>query len=423
MSGAGRRRPARTRRAHPRPARPALRLGSRATAALTAVTLGAAVAVPAAMVPGAPAGEQAVRGAAAGAAAPLRAAPTDQIRSREWHLDALRAQKAWRYSRGRGVTVAVLDTGVDRRHPDLTGHVINGPDLTGGLRKPGSRYWGLHGTSMASIISGHGHGPGLTQGMMGVAPLSRVLSIRVTLENDDPLRRDNGQQAGTGDRDAVAQGIRYAVDHGAEIINMSLGGGRQSYNGTPSQEKAIRYALGKGVVLIASAGNDGSGANRRNFPAAYPGVIAVGALDRRLRLWKDSNRRSNAAVCAPGVEIVSADASNGYVVGTGTSASSAMVAGVAALVRARYPRLSPDEVRRALIQGSPARAGRPTGSATCRGTVDAVRTLVAANEINKTSSGPVETPPPAAATPEPAAASPVRDSGVLLPLVLGGGGC
>ncbi|WP_372510279.1 S8 family peptidase [Actinomadura madurae] len=137
---------------------------------------------------------------------------------------------------------------------------------------------------------------------------------------------------------------------------MSLGGGRQSYNGTPSQEKAIRYALGKGVVLIASAGNDGSGANRRNFPAAYPGVIAVGALDRRLRLWKDSNRRSNAAVCAPGVEIVSADASNGYVVGTGTSASSAMVAGVAALVRARYPRLSPDEVRRALIQGSPARA-------------------------------------------------------------------
>ncbi|MCP9953209.1 S8 family peptidase [Actinomadura madurae] len=374
------------------------------------------------MVPGAPAGEQAVRGAAAGAAAPLRAAPTDQIRSREWHLDALRAQKAWRYSRGRGVTVAVLDTGVDRRHPDLTGHVINGPDLTGGLRKPGSRYWGLHGTSMASIISGHGHGPGLTQGMMGVAPLSRVLSIRVTLENDDPLRRDNGQQAGTGDRDAVAQGIRYAVDHGAEIINMSLGGGRQSYNGTPSQEKAIRYALGKGVVLIASAGNDGSGANRRNFPAAYPGVIAVGALDRRLRLWKDSNRRSNAAVCAPGVEIVSADASNGYVVGTGTSASSAMVAGVAALVRARYPRLSPDEVRRALIQGSPARAGRPTGSATCRGTVDAVRTLVAANEINKTSSGPVETPPPAAATPEPAAASPVRDSGVLLPLVLGGGG-
>ncbi|MEU8306841.1 S8 family serine peptidase [Actinomadura sp. NPDC048955] len=419
MSEAGRRRPAQA-----RPAVPWLRLGARTTAALAALTLGAAVAVPAAIVSGTPARGRTVRGASAGAVAgSLLNAPTDQIRSREWHLDVLRAQKAWRYSRGRGVTVAVLDTGVDRRHPDLTGRVVTGPDLTGGVRRPGSRYWGLHGTSMASIIAGHGHGPELSQGMMGVAPLSGVLSVRVTLENDDPLRRDNGQQSGAGgDRDAVAQGIRYAVDHGAGIINMSLGGGRQSYNGTPSQERAIRYALSKGVVLIASAGNDGSGANRRNFPAAYPGVIAVGALDRHLRLWKDSNRRSGAAVCAPGVEIVSADASNGYVVGTGTSASSAMVAGVAALVRSRYPRLSPEEVRRALIQGSPARPGHPTGSPECRGPVDAVRTLVAANQINKTSSGPVETPPPPASTPRPAAQPSGRDSGVLFPLVLGGGG-
>ena len=417
MSEAGRRRPRRT-----RPAPAPHRLGARTTAALTVVTLGAAVAVPVAMVPGAePGRQQAVRGAAAGAL--VNAAPTDQIRSREWHLKALHAQQAWKYSKGRGVTVAVLDTGVDQDHPDLTGHVVGGPDLTGGVRRPGTRYWGLHGTSMASIISGHGHGPGLAQGMMGVAPLSHVLSVRVTLENDDPLRRDNGQQTGTGEHDAVAQGIRYAVDHGAGIVNMSLGGGRQFYNGTKSQESAIKYALSKGVVLIASAGNDGSGANRKNFPAAYPGVIAVGALDRRLRLWKDSNRSSGAGLCAPGVDIVSADASNGYVVGTGTSASSAMVAGVAALVRSRYPRLTPAEVRRALVQGSPARRGYPTGTAGCRGTVDALRTLYAAHQINKTSSGPVETPPPSpAATPQPVAEEPERDAGVLLPLVLGGGG-
>ncbi|MEU5990845.1 S8 family serine peptidase [Spirillospora sp. NPDC047418] len=421
MSEAGRRRQGRS-----RPTRPTLsphRLGARATAVLTVVTLGAAVAVPVAMVSGGdgPARQQAVRGAAAGALVNARA---DQIRSREWHLKVLHAQKAWKYTKGRGVTVAVLDTGVDANHPDLTGHVVGGPDLTGGVRSPGTRYWGLHGTSMASIISGHGHGPGLSQGMMGVAPLSHVLSVRVTLENDDPLRRDNGQQNGdTGEHDAVAQGIRYAVDHGAGIINMSLGGGRQFYTGTKSQESAIKYALGKGVVLIASAGNDGSGANRENFPASYPGVIAVGALDRRLRLWKDSNRRSHAAVCAPGVDIVSADASNGYVVGTGTSASSAMVAGVAALVRSRYPRLTPAEVRQALIQGSPARRGHPTGSAACRGTVDALRTLYAAHKINKTSSGPVETQPPAPSpTPTPVTALPERDAGVLLPLVLGGGG-
>ncbi|XRQ11200.1 S8 family peptidase [Actinomadura welshii] len=407
MSGAGRRRPARA------------RLGARTTAALAVLALGAAFVAPAAIAGDAGAARaQPVRGAAAG----MRAhAPTDQIRGREWHLEALRAPKAWKYAKGRGVTVAVLDTGVDKSHPDLTGQVITGPDLTGGLRAPGSRYWGLHGTSMASIIAGHGHGPGLSQGMMGIAPQSNILSIRVTLENDDPLRRDNGQPTGSADRDAVAQGIRYAVDHGAQIINMSLGGGRQFYNGTKAQESAIKYALGKGVVLIASAGNDGSGANRKNFPAAYPGVIAVGALDRRLRLWKDSNRRSHAAVCAPGVDIVSADASNGYVVGTGTSASSAMVAGVAALVRSRYPKLTPEEVRRALIQGSPARRGQPTGSPDCRGTVDALRTLYAAHRINKTSSGPVETPPPSPAQ-EPVADSPVEDAGVLLPVVLVGGG-
>ncbi|MFI0372865.1 S8 family serine peptidase [Actinomadura sp. 1N219] len=402
MSEAGRRRPA----------------AARATAALSVLALGAAVAVPVATAPGGLAAQRTARGASA--AAPMGAA-ADQIRAREWHLDVLRATKAWKYSKGRGVTVAVLDTGVDQRHPDLTGQVVNGPDLTGGVRRPGTRYWGLHGTSMASIISGHGHGTGLSQGMMGVAPQSRVLSVRVTLENDDPLRRDGEQQAGGAERDAVAQGIRYAVDHGANIINMSLGGGRQFYDGTASQESAIKYALGKGVILIASAGNDGSGANRKNFPAAYPGVIAVGALDRRLRLWKDSNRRSNAAICAPGVDIVSADARNGYVVGTGTSASSAMVAGVAALVRSRYPRLSPAEVRQALIQGSPARAGHPTGSPDCRGTVDALRTLIAAHTINKTSSGPVESPPPSS-SPEPAAQSSGEGPGLLLPLVLGGGG-
>ncbi|MFI0410877.1 S8 family peptidase [Actinomadura sp. 3N508] len=416
MSEAGRRRPARVRPAGS-PHRPA----ARATAALAVLALGAATAAPlaTATADGLAAAHRPHNATSTGSGWRMGAA-ADQIRGREWHLDALRAPKAWKYSKGRGVIIAVLDTGVDRNHPDLTGQVIAGPDLTGGVRRPGTRYWGLHGTSMASIISGHGHGPGLSQGMMGVAPQSRVLSVRVTLENDDPLRKDGEQQAGGAERDAVAQGIRYAVDHGANIINMSLGGGRQFYDGTASQENAIKYALGKGVILIASAGNDGSGANRKNFPAAYPGVIAVGALDRELRLWKDSNRRSHAAVCAPGVDIVSADARSGYVVGTGTSASSAMVAGVAALVRSRYPKLSPAEVRQALIQGSPARPGQPTGSPTCRGTVDALRTLIAAHRLNKTSTGPLETPPPAP-SPGPIAKSSGEGPGLLLPLIVGGG--
>ncbi|MFC9973466.1 S8 family serine peptidase [Spirillospora sp. NPDC127200] len=396
------------------------RIGVRTAATLTGLTLVAAVAVPAALAPDgrAPvkAPERTVRGAAAGA---LRAAPTDQIRARQWHLDDMHVPRAWRWSKGSGVTVAVLDTGVDRRHPDLSGRVVNGPDLTGGARRPGGKYWGLHGTSMASIIAGHGHGPGLQEGVMGIAPQSRILSVRVTWENDDPMRR-NGGEVGRN-RDAVAQGIRYAVDNGADIINMSLGGGKQFYNGSGTEESAIKYALSKGVVLIASAGNDGAGANRKNFPAAYPGVIAVGALDRKLRVWKDSNRHPYVAVCAPGVEIVSADASSGYVVGTGTSPSSAIVAGVAALVRSRYPKLTPDQVRQALVQGSPARR-TPTGSANCPGPLDATRALLAAHKLNKTAGGaPAATPE--SSSPSPAAA-PVEEEGdgTLFLAIIGGGG-
>ncbi|MFF5260241.1 S8 family serine peptidase [Actinomadura viridis] len=389
-----------------------------AAATATALTLVAAVAVPAALAPGGTpfAGRQ----AAGSAVQRPVAAPVDQIRAREWHLDAMRVPRAWRWTKGQGVTVAVLDTGVDRRHPDLTGQVIGGPDLTGGTRRPGGRYWGLHGTSMASIIAGRGNGPGQQRGVVGVAPESRILSVRVTWENDDPQRKGGGEA--TRNRDAVAQGIRYAVDHGADIINMSLGGGRLFYDGNSTEEAAIRYALGKGVVLIASAGNDGAGPNRNNFPAAYRGVIAVGALDRRLRLWKDSNRRPYVAVCAPGVEIVSADSSSGYVIGTGTSPSSAIVAGVAALIRARHPSLTPDEVRQALVQG--AVPGRPTGSSTCTGPLDAVRALAAAGRIARTATAADTDAEPGGATqpPAPYSEAPEEEGGLLLAAVLGGGG-
>ncbi|MEV4257399.1 S8 family serine peptidase, partial [Spirillospora sp. NPDC049652] len=400
----------------------------RAATALTALTLAAAVAVPIAVAPPSGPGPSAHGSAAAGVSAPGTArqaaaplpfplapdGPVDMIRAREWHLAALHVPKAWKQSRGKGVVVAVLDTGVDRHHPDLTGRVVTGPDLTGGTRRPGSTYWGLHGTSMASIIAGHGHGPGGSQGVMGVAPASRVMSLRVTWENDDPMRKDEATVSHA--RDAIAQGIRYAVDHGATVINMSLGGGKQYYDGDSSEEDAIRYAQSKGVVLIASAGNDGAGANRKNFPAAYPGVIAVGALDRGMREWKDSNRRSYVAVCAPGVDIVSADADDGYVVGTGTSPSSAIVAGIVALLRSRYPSLNPEQVRQALVEGS----SETIPSGNCPGVLDAARAMSAAGRISKE-------PPKRSAPPvRTKDASAGKDSGVgsdwLYPAILGGGG-
>ncbi|MFC5183915.1 S8 family peptidase [Actinomadura harenae] len=394
---------------------------------LTALTLASAVAVPIATAPDSGTRPRAAKSSAAtsrtsrlAASAPLPfpQAPDgtiDMIRSREWHLAALHVPKAWKRSRGAGVTVAVLDTGVDKHHPDLTGRVVTGPDLTGGTRRPGSRYWGLHGTSMASIIAGHGHGPGDAQGVMGVAPASRVMSLRVTWENDDPMRKDDAQVSHA--RDAIAQGIRYAVDHGATVINMSLGGGKQYYDGDSSEEDAIKYAQSKGVVLIASAGNDGAGANRKNFPAAYPGVIAVGALDRDMHEWKDSNRHSYVAVCAPGVDIVSADADSGYVVGTGTSPSSAIVAGVVALLRSRYPSLSPDQVRQALVEGSSARDAASSGS--CPGVLDAARAMTAAARISKEPPKPAA---PAVRTADAPVTGGAGDSDRLYVAILGGGG-
>jgi type VII secretion-associated serine protease mycosin len=349
-----------------------------------------------------------------------RTAPADLYRGQQWTLDALHISRAWKYSRGNGVTVAVLDTGVDGHQADLTGRVIDGPDFTGRARLPGNKYWGRHGTEMASLIAGHGHGTGGSAGVMGVAPDAKILSIRVTWELNDPIRTDRAQVDHA--RDAVANGIRYAADHGAQVISMSLGGGNLFYNGNAGEEAAIKYAIGKGAVLVASAGNDGNGANRRNYPAAYPGVIAVGAVDRAFRAAKFTNRHTYISVAAPGVEIVSADASgHGYILGTGTSSSAAFVAGMSALVKARYPRLTPTEVKQALEEGATHRPPDGRSAEIGTGVVDAYGALRTAARINKAEHGGAAVDQPQQATPPPA---PRGKSGpdLILIAVLSGGG-
>ncbi len=267
----------------------------------------------------------------------------EMARAGQWQLSLLRLPEAWRTSRGEGVLVAVLDTGVRGDHPDLRGAVVQGPDLTGASR---SALWGHHGTAMASLIAGRGHGPDL--GVIGVAPAARVLSVKVTLESSDPQR----ELQRSGGRNALARGIRYAVDHGAHVISMSLGGGNCVWEGSAPEEEAVQYAVTHGVVLVASSGNDGDTANKKNFPAAYPGVIAVGAVDRHLVPARFSNRRDYLSVVAPGTGIVTANASGGFVVGDGTSSAAALVAGIAALIRSAHPGLSPYHVRRAIERGT-----------------------------------------------------------------------
>ncbi|MCA2229830.1 S8 family serine peptidase [Nonomuraea sp. NEAU-L178] len=225
-----------------------------------------------------------------------------------------------------------------------------------------------------SATAGGGHAD---SGVIGVAPAARVLSVRVTLENGDPLR----QKQHAGGRDALARGIRYAVDHGADVISMSLGGGSGSWEGSAAEEEAVQYAISRGAVLVASSGNDGDTTNKKNFPAAYPGVIAVGAVDRRLEVAPFSNRQDYLSVVAPGTGIVTADGADSYVVGDGTSSAAAMVAGIAALIKAMHPDLSPYHVRTAIEQGTRRRPADGYNRSYGHGVANALLALRAADRL------------------------------------------
>ena len=221
------------------------------------------------------------------------------------------------------VTVAVIDDGVDASHPDLKGNVLQGKDFIDGDSDASPADGDSHGTAMAGDIAGHGHGAGGADGVKGLAPDAKILPLR-----------DNGYT-----ENGLAPSIRYAVDHGASVINISLDVDRT--DGDPELQ-AIRYALQHNVVVVSASGNEGkSGAEAIGYPANYPGVVAVGAVKSSDEIWEKSNSGSNLMLSAPGYRIVSTSTdSGGYEMGTGTSDSAAYVSAACALLREKFPNLT-----------------------------------------------------------------------------------
>jgi subtilisin family serine protease len=320
-----------------------------------------------------------------------RPAPAAQpTRAAQWWLTALHVPGAWRAAprEGNGVTVAVLSTGVAAAHRDLAGAVAAGPDYSASGRIAGGPFWGFEGTAVASLIAGHGHGAGGATGITGIAPRARVLSVRVTLEYNDPL---NSAAAVTRRLPAaIAAGIRYAVARGAAVIALPLdpgtlgpvaSGDPAAAGGSAAERAAVSYALGRGVVLVAPAGDNGAGTGTVNYPAAYPGVIAVGATVRNGGLAPYTSTRSYVALTAPGSGLITAAPGGGYDSLASTDMSSALTAGVAALIRARFPRLTPAEVTQALERGTAAKPGAPAARGAGHGALDAAGAVTAAAAI------------------------------------------
>jgi hypothetical protein len=320
---------------------------------------------------------------------PANTVPASTVQAQEWWLNGLHVSQAWQSAQGAGITVAVLGTGVDTGHPDLAGAVTTGPDFSGSGRKAGGPFWGVNGTEVAAIIAGHGHGSGHADGILGVAPAAKILSIRVTLEYNDPLNADAALARKMPG--AIAAGIDYAVDHGARIIELPMDpgtggltgqGNPAAAGGSPAEQAAVANALSKDVILVAPAGDDGEGAGRVDYPAAYPGVIAVGSVARDGQIAPFSSTHTFVTLTAPGVGLTTATPPDGYAPVSSTSLSSGIVAGVAALVLSRFPHLTGAQVSQVLAESvTPART-HAAGAGL--GTIDAGRAVSLAAGLGET---------------------------------------
>ncbi|MEG9247345.1 S8 family serine peptidase [Arthrobacter sp. Soc17.1.1.1] len=431
-------------------------------------------------------------------------AAADEVRDKEYWLEDYGITQAWESTQGEGVTVAVIDSGIDGTHPDLVGAVVGGTDASGAGDPGGLRGIGEvagHGTLVGTLLAGRGHtdaapapapaqptpapsrgtgGTGGTgraeppaapppalppdppagpleqygegpDGIVGVAPKADLLAVSVFIEGQN----SGPNPAGVSVDQQVPDAVRWAVDNGADVINMSLGSTSTAW--PESWDEAFLYAEQNDVVVVAAAGNRAGGLAQVGAPATIPGVLAVAGLDRSgVASDEASSEGISIAVAAPSEDLVGGLPGGFYADWSGTSGAAPLVSGVAALIRARYPELSAGQVVNRIV--GTARDAGPPGFDTIYGygildVASAVDRDVAVPQENRLGSmaewielyrrgGQTPAPPPAPAEeppaevlPAPAAPqaedplTPVHDvpalvvlgfGGLLLAVVLGG---
>lgn len=268
-------------------------------------------------------------------------AHAETIRSQQWHLTSMKADEIWKTSNGKGITVAVIDGGVNRI-PELEGQVVPGKDFATTYSGDERTDSNEHGTAIAALIAGTGKHPS-GDGSFGLAPGAKILPIRV------PAAVDVKNAAWTA-------AIRYAADSEAKIINISLASSAED----PARLEAVRYALSKGKLIFAGVGNDGDSTNEVMYPAATPGVVGVSAVDSAGKATPESQHGSQVDLSAPGIDIVSAcSGKTGVCKSHGTSDATALASASAALIWSAHPDWTNNQVLRVMMNT----AGKPVDGA------------------------------------------------------------
>ncbi|MEU1074987.1 MULTISPECIES: type VII secretion-associated serine protease mycosin [unclassified Streptomyces] len=266
-------------------------------------------------------------------------AHADTVRQRQWHLDAMQAEEMWKTSTGRGITVAVIDSGVDDTLADLRGQVLPGLNLSSAK---GDEHddWEGHGTSMASLIAGTGK-RSAADGAYGLAPGVKILPVRL------PKDTEGGKLVNLPMwLKKLSQGIRYAADHGAKVINISQGSPESSSELT----SAVKYAMSKGSLIFAAVGNSGDKGNQVEYPGATPGVVGVAAVDKKIEATKESEHGPQVDLAAPGDEMTEACGGGTQIcLSHGTSDATALASASAALIWSKYPQWTNNQVLRVLL--------------------------------------------------------------------------